>query len=93
MSKKLKKRGYNQSMAIAEGISSTSQIPIKEQILLRSKNTKTQTFVKVIQLLIFEVLKYKTSWKYKSNFKLHNFKSSMLSVSKKKINIYNLFIT
>ncbi len=41
--KKFKKRGYNQSDYIADGISSTSQIPTVKALLLRSIETSTQT--------------------------------------------------
>lgn len=41
--KKEKKRGYNQSMMIAKGISEVSGIPIGEDFLVRSVNTATQT--------------------------------------------------
>ena len=37
------KRGYNQSMCIAEGISSVLNIPAADNILLRVKDTQTQT--------------------------------------------------
>lgn len=42
-SKKEKKRGYNQSACIAEGLSSTLNVPVLEQILYRKLNTRTQT--------------------------------------------------
>lgn len=41
--KKEAKRGYNQSMKIAIGISKAMQIPILDDVLLRIKDTKTQT--------------------------------------------------
>lgn len=41
--KREKKRGYNQSVMIARGISETTGIPIGEGMLVRSVNTATQT--------------------------------------------------
>jgi len=41
--KKFKKRGYNQSDFIADGISTTSQIPVLKTLLIRSIETSTQT--------------------------------------------------
>ena len=41
--KKLKKRGYNQSSKIAEGISKHLKIPVDETLLFRKKFTSTQT--------------------------------------------------
>ena len=38
-----RKRGYNQSMMIAQGVSEITGIPIGKQFLLRSVNTSTQT--------------------------------------------------
>jgi ComF family protein len=40
---KLKKRGYNQSECIAQGISSSTKIPIKNNILVRTIASSTQT--------------------------------------------------
>lgn len=37
------KRGYNQSMCIAEGLSATLNIPASDKILLRIKDTESQT--------------------------------------------------
>lgn len=42
-SRKMRIRGYNQSMAIAEGISSTTGKPVEAKLLQRSKFTVTQT--------------------------------------------------
>ena len=41
--KKLKKRGFNQSVKIAEGYSKISQIPVELNGIIRVKNTETQT--------------------------------------------------
>jgi len=41
--KKEFKRGYNQSLAIAEGIGLTLKIKVDDSFLIRSKNTSTQT--------------------------------------------------
>ena len=41
--KREKKRGYNQSMMIARGISEVTAIPIGEKFLVRTVNTATQT--------------------------------------------------
>lgn len=41
--KREKKRGYNQSMMIASGISETTGIPIGDKYLIRVVNTSTQT--------------------------------------------------
>lgn len=40
---KLKKRGYNQSTAIAEGIQASLEIPIDQSSVVRKKKTSTQT--------------------------------------------------
>jgi ComF family protein len=40
---KLKKRGYNQSECIANGISSILNIPVSTNNLIRTENTETQT--------------------------------------------------
>jgi ComF family protein len=40
---KLKKRGYNQSECIANGISSILNIPVSNNNLIRTENTETQT--------------------------------------------------
>lgn len=40
---RLKKRGYNQSLLIAQGIAATLQIPLNTSSLQRSKITETQT--------------------------------------------------
>ena len=40
---KMAQRGYNQSMYIAQGLSSVLNIPAADDILLRVKNTQTQT--------------------------------------------------
>ena len=37
------KRGYNQSMLIAEGISETLQVPANDKLLLRTRDTESQT--------------------------------------------------
>lgn len=37
------KRGYNQSLLIAEGISEMLGVPANDQLLLRTRDTKTQT--------------------------------------------------
>jgi len=41
--KKLKYRGFNQSLALAEGISEVSRIPIENKSLVRKKFSATQT--------------------------------------------------
>lgn len=41
--KKFKKRGYNQVNTFGEALSERLQIPIKDLILVRDKNTKSQT--------------------------------------------------
>ena len=41
--KREKKRGYNQSLVIAQGISEETGIPLGNDFLIRSKNTATQT--------------------------------------------------
>ena len=41
--KREKKRGYNQSMMIAQGISEVTGIPVGKDFLIRSVNTATQT--------------------------------------------------
>lgn len=41
--KKEASRGFNQSMKIADGISKVMEVPILENVLLRVKDTKTQT--------------------------------------------------
>ena len=38
------KRGYNQSALIAQGLSSTLDIPVREDIIRRIKSTESQTF-------------------------------------------------
>ncbi|GGE55606.1 ComF family protein [Pedobacter psychrotolerans] len=40
---KLRSRGYNQSSFIAEGIAQTINIPFKEEILIRTVSTESQT--------------------------------------------------
>lgn len=40
---KIKQRGYNQSMAIAEGLQSALKIPIDQKSVIRTKKTLTQT--------------------------------------------------
>lgn len=40
---KRKKRGYNQSEELAAGISSTTGIPVRTDIIIRKENTPTQT--------------------------------------------------
>ncbi len=47
--KRLKKRGYNQALKIAQGIHKTTQIPIAEGILKRVQNNKSQTKMGVIE--------------------------------------------
>ena len=42
-SKKLTQRGYNQSECIAMGVSVVSEIPVQTDILIREKQTDTQT--------------------------------------------------
>lgn len=41
--KKIRKRGYNQSEIIAEGISSITKLPVNNQLLMRINSLKTQT--------------------------------------------------
>jgi len=41
--KKQKKRGYNQSDCIAQGLSETTKIPYLNNVLIRTVNTETQT--------------------------------------------------
>ena len=41
--KKLLKRGYNQSLLIAEGVSEILQIPVIDDAIIRSKYSETQT--------------------------------------------------
>lgn len=41
--RKEKKRGYNQSLMIAQGISEVTNIPIRKDVLVRLVNTATQT--------------------------------------------------
>ena len=41
--RKLKKRKYNQSERLAKGLSKVLKIPVREDIILRTKFTKTQT--------------------------------------------------
>ena len=41
--KKLKKRGYNQVAAFGKALSQELNVPVKELILVRDKNTITQT--------------------------------------------------
>ena len=41
--KKIKKRGYNQVTAFANALSETLKIPVKELLLIRKKDTKSQT--------------------------------------------------
>ena len=41
--KKQRKRGYNQSDCIAEGLSESMQIPYLTNVLIRTVNTATQT--------------------------------------------------
>ena len=41
--RKQKKRGYNQSEVLAEGIASVANIPIVKHLLVRNKNIETQT--------------------------------------------------
>jgi ComF family protein len=41
--KRLRERGYNQSLCIAQGISNATGIPIDTQSIIRAINTKTQT--------------------------------------------------
>ena len=43
---KLRKRGYNQSTLIAEGMSSILNIPVSKEILTRKIKTQTQTYLK-----------------------------------------------
>jgi ComF family protein len=40
---KIAKRGYNQSMLIAEGISDVLRIPVNDKLLVRVRNTESQT--------------------------------------------------
>ncbi|MBN2789608.1 MAG: ComF family protein [Candidatus Delongbacteria bacterium] len=44
--KRIKKRGYNQSLYIAKGFSQTLKLPIYEDMIVRSKNNVSQTTVK-----------------------------------------------
>jgi len=41
--KRIRTRGFNQSEALCKGLSETLGIPVKSDILLRIRNTKTQT--------------------------------------------------
>ncbi len=41
--KKFKKRGYNQSEKLAEGVSAITNIPVFRQVLMRKEYTETQT--------------------------------------------------
>ncbi len=41
--KKFKKRGYNQSVCIAKGLSETLEVPYISNVLIRTVNTQTQT--------------------------------------------------
>lgn len=41
--RKKRKRGYNQSLLIAEGISNITQIPVEKKVLQKTVNTKSQT--------------------------------------------------
>ncbi len=41
--KKLRKRGYNQSLLLAQGIQHVTQIPIDNRSVIRTKTTKSQT--------------------------------------------------
>ncbi len=41
--RKLRVRGYNQSMAIAEGLASVTSLSVDSQLLIRTKFTSTQT--------------------------------------------------
>jgi ComF family protein len=41
--KRLKKRGYNQSACFAQGLSESMRIEMKENVLIRKDETKTQT--------------------------------------------------
>ncbi len=40
---KLRERGYNQSDLISEGLSKILNVPVKSDVIIRSKNTKSQT--------------------------------------------------
>jgi ComF family protein len=42
-SKKLRQRGYNQSEKIADGISNISSIPVLNNVLIKNRNTTSQT--------------------------------------------------
>ena len=42
-SEKQKKRGYNQAEMICEGISSEMNVPVMNNVIVRSKNTESQT--------------------------------------------------
>lgn len=42
-SKRLRRRGFNQSEAICNGLSETTSIPVRTDILLRIRHTETQT--------------------------------------------------
>ncbi len=46
---KLKKRGYNQSERIAEGLSQSLHIPLDTQSVIRVKNTRSQTTMTVAE--------------------------------------------
>ncbi|MBE7177092.1 MAG: ComF family protein [Mucilaginibacter polytrichastri] len=41
--KRLRQRGYNQSLLIAQGISEVLNVPVLENVLVRQSNTATQT--------------------------------------------------
>ena len=41
--RKQKKRGYNQSVMLADGIASVTNIPVANHLLVRSKDIETQT--------------------------------------------------
>lgn len=47
--KKMRKRGYNQSEAIAQGISSVTGIPVRTDLVSRTINNPTQTKLTTIQ--------------------------------------------
>lgn len=44
---KLRERGYNQSGLISEGLSKILNVPVKSDVIIRSKNTKSQTHLSV----------------------------------------------